>query len=394
MGAQGADRDFPHPYRIPPVTTPTNDILLIGGGHAHVAVLADWAKNGPPGERVTLLTPAPTLRYSGMVPGWIAGEHAREDGLVDLAGLARAARARLVLDRCVAIDPVARSVLTQASGVLEFALASIDVGGVGRADAVLGAHPRLLDVRPIKGFARALAAEFAQPRVRPLKVAVVGGGAGGVELALGLRNAKYVKHKPEVTLVAGSGGPVPDLSPRVARKVRAELARQHIPLIAADARFEGGSLRACGSTIEADLVIGAIGSGAPDWPRLGGLAVDEEGFIAIDRHQRSLSHAHIFAAGDCAARADRAVPHSGVHAVFAGPVLADNLRAVAGGHEPRRSYTPRWNSLYLLSTGQGEAIASYGPLAAQGRWVARLKTWIDRRWIAKYAAISRNAETG
>ncbi len=71
-------------------------MLLVGGGHAHVAVLADWAKRGAPaGVRGVLLTPERYLRYSGMVPGWIAGQHAQDDGLVDLgcAGGARRRRA-------------------------------------------------------------------------------------------------------------------------------------------------------------------------------------------------------------------------------------------------------------------------------------------------------------
>ena len=38
-----------------------------------------------------------------------------------------------------------------------------------------------------------------------------------------------------------------------------------------------------------------------------------------------------------------------------------------------------------------EAIASYGPLAAEGRWVLALKHWIDKRWIAQYARIAQMA---
>jgi NADH dehydrogenase FAD-containing subunit len=118
--------------------------------------------------------------------------------------------------------------------------------------------------------------------------------------------------------------------------------------------------------------------------RASGLATDAAGFIAVDAHQRSTSHPQIFAAGDVAARADRALAHSGVHAVFAGPVIAANLRRALAGAAPQRSYHPRLNSLYLLNTGDGRAIASYGPFAAEGRWVLALKHAIDKRWIAKY----------
>ena len=81
------------------------------------------------------------------------------------------------------------------------------------------------------------------------------------------------------------------------------------------------------------------------------------------------------------------MPHSGVHAVHAGPVIAANLRAAMRGEAASERYIPRPASLYLLSTGRGEAIATYGPLAAKGRWAARLKHWIDNRWLAKYAAL-------
>ncbi len=368
-----------------------SDILLIGGGHSHLAVLADWARNGLPARRATLLTLTPTLRYSGMVPGWISGEHTRDAGLVDLAGLAKAAGVELVLDRCVAMDPLARSVLTQENGLFGFEFASIDVGGVGRAAKVLGEDPKLIDVRPIDAFVERLAAEMAQPRVKPLEIAVIGGGAGGVELAFGLRNGSKLDDPPEVTIVTGGAGLLPGFASGVVRKVAVEFERQGIAILSDDARIVDGRLETPSLSFAPDLMVAAIGSGAPDWPRAGGLEVDAAGFIAVDPQQRSTSHPHIFTAGDCAQRMDTNIPHSGVHAVHTGPVLAANLRAVLTGKEPNQSYRPRPASLYLLSTGQGEAILSYGRFAAQGRWAARLKAWIDKRWIASYAALSQGA---
>ncbi len=358
-------------------------LLLIGGGHAHVAVLADWIRNGPP-ARATLLTPHPTLRYSGMVPGWIAGEYDRKEGLVDLAALAERVGIELLLDRCVGIDPERSCAHTAKGGEIPFDIASIDTGGVGRGQSVLGDHPRLLDIRPIDQFVERLA---GLPRFE--RIAVVGGGAGGVELAFGLRNAGGIDPRPEMVLVAGREGLLPGFSRAVLGRVRAELAAQSIRLIEADARIDDGTLLADSEPLEAvDLIVAALGSAAPEWPRASGLASDQEGFIAVDAHQRSIMHPHIFAAGDVAARQDRNVPHSGVHAVHAGPVLAANLRAVANGLPPSKSYRPRPVSLYLLSTGNGSAIASFGPLAAQGRWVARLKRWIDKRWIDTYARLA------
>ena len=367
----------------------TLTLLLIGGGHAHVAVLADWIRRGPlagvqADTRTVLLTPNPTLRYSGMVPGWLAGQHAQDDGLVDLAALAARAGVELVLGRCAGIDPEARTVTTAAGESIAFDFVSIDTGGEGRAAAVLGDDPRLIDVRPIGAFVDRLAAMPA-----PRRVVVAGGGAGGVELAFGLRNLASADARPEVVLAAGEGGVLPGFSAAVRRRVADALARQGIAVHDADARLDSGAIMAGDAPLEpADAIIAALGSAAPAWARASGLAVDADGFISVNQHQQSTSHPHIFAAGDVAARADRALAHSGVHAVFAGPVLAANLRGALEGAKPRAAYHPRWNNLYLMNTGDGSAIASYGALAAQGAWVLRLKHWIDKGWIAKYAKLA------
>lgn len=375
------------------MTGQTRHLLLIGGGHAHVAVLADWIKAGPPpGARASLLTPHPALRYSGMVPGWLSGEHDRLRGIVDLAGLASAAGVDLHLGRAAAIDPDARIVTSEAGRTIAFDIASIDTGGVGYARQALGDDKRLIEVRPIEKFVESMEAWRRTVPAGPIRAAVIGGGAGGVELAFAMRNLAGVSHKPHVTLVTGRAGLLPAMSRAVRGAVMREAERQGIAIIAEDARFERGRLQAGGSAIEpVDIVLAALGSAAPDWPVAGGLASDEAGFIAVDRHQRSLSHSCVFAAGDVASRADRDVPHSGVHAVFAGPRLAANLRAALAGREPVKSYRPRPGSLYLMSTGNGAAIASYGPFAASGRWLAWLKRRIDLGWIDGYAALADTA---
>lgn len=364
-------------------------LLLIGGGHAHVAVLADWIRHGAP-EGTALVTPAPTLRYSGMVPGWIAGEYASDDGLVDLTGLAERAGIELILDTCTAIDGDASTIATAASGSFAFEIASLDTGGIGRAKAILGEDPRVLDVRPIQNFVERLDVWREGAKSSQQHVVVAGGGAGGVELAFGLRNVAGFEAQPNVILVTGRQGLLPEFASRVRRKVAAELMRQGILMVVADASIDAGRVMADLDPIEpVDLIVAALGSAAPLGEGAIGLDCDENGFIAVDRFQRSTSHPHVFAAGDVAARQDRMVRHSGVHAVHAGPILSANLRAVLAGRKPSRTYRPRPASLYLMSTGNGEAIGSYGPLTAQGRWVARFKRWIDKRWIGSYARLAQ-----
>jgi NADH dehydrogenase FAD-containing subunit len=362
-------------------------VLLVGGGHAHVAVLADWITRGlPQGIRAVLLTPSPTLRYSGMVPGWIAGQHRRDEGTVNLAALAARAGTELILNACIGVDPDARVVQTHQRDVA-FDIVSFDTGGVARRSALPDDEPRVTHARPIDALVDRLSTVPATARI-----IVAGGGAGGVELAFALRNRVRPPLASTVTLVTGRAGLLPDFAPSVQRRVAAALTRQGIRMHHADARLLDGSITAGDVSLEpADAIIAALGSAAPCWVRTSGLALDPAGFIAVDAHQQSLSHAHVFAAGDIAARPNQPVAHSGVHAVHAGPVLAANLRSVLHGQSPRAIYTPRRHSLYLLNTGDGSAIACYGPWSAEGRWVWRLKHWIDRRWIASYAALATAA---
>ena len=102
---------------------------------------------------------------------------------------------------------------------------------------------------------------------------IVGGGAGGVELAFGLRNLAGADPRPQVTLVAGAGGLLPGFAEGVRRRVASALARKGIAVIAEDAQVSGGALMAGEQSLEpADLVIAATGSAAPgwvDWGRIG-----------------------------------------------------------------------------------------------------------------------------
>ena len=371
-----------------PSSAQARTLLLVGGGHAHVAVLADWIRRGvPPGSRGVLLAPERFLRYSGMVPGWLAGQHGRDEGLVDLAALAQRAGAEWVQGRCAALDPAARFVTTDSGKAIAFDCVSLDTGGVGQGAKLLGEDPRLIDVRPIDAFVERIAAMPA-----PTWVVVAGGGAGGVELAFALRNRAGADPRPEVALVTGAGGLLPGFAETVRSRVATALIRQGIALHCAEARFAHGRIMAGETSLEpADLVIAATGSAAPAWVRASGLAVDAGGFALVDAQQRSVSHPHIFAAGDVAARADRALARSGVHAVKAGPVLAANLRAALADEAPRAAYRPRRHSLYLLNTGDGSAIASYGSWVAEGAWVLALKHRIDKGWIAQYARLAHPA---
>ncbi|WP_421837685.1 FAD-dependent oxidoreductase [Novosphingobium sp.] len=361
-------------------------VVLAGGGHAHLAVLADWARKPLPATRRWLVTSSRFTAYSGMVPGWLAGFYRAEDLTIDLEPLAERAGAELVLADVIGLDAEHRMLALSNGEALAFDLLSLATGGETDTSALAAAGQRLLPVRPMCGFIAQWQGRFAPDLpIQPQEVVVVGGGAAGVELAFAICAVqKGAAARYRVSLVTARERFLAGHDQRVRKLAKRALQERGIAVHFAQAvGAEGGLLLSNGRFLEADCIVAATGSRAPHWLAQSGLACSPEGFVAVGPDMRSLSHSAIFAAGDIIERADRRLERSGVHAVKAGPVLAANLRA-ALEEGAMRHYLPRRRTLYLLALGDGRAICSWGSFVGMGRWAWRLKDWIDRSFVRRY----------
>ncbi|MGD0102469.1 MAG: selenide, water dikinase SelD [Rhodopila sp.] len=355
------------------------DIVLLGAGHAHVEVLRRFAIRPEPGVRLTLIGREPETPYTGMLPGLIRSDYTHHEAHIDLAPLAALANARLILAEATGIDPDARSVAVSGRPEIPFDLLSIDVGGIPAVPAGAG-----VAVKPIGGFLERLHRLEANLPAGA-RIAVVGGGPGGVELALALA----VRFAGQLRLVLVSATPEPLAgAPAVARRaVRKALVRAGVELICgvtATALDGDRLLLSDGSYIEVATALWATGVEGPAFLALSGIACDRTGCVRVTSDLCSVSHRHIFAAGDCAAIEGDPRPKAGVWAVRAGGPLADNLRRVATGRPPR-PWKPQRDALAILGLGHGRAVAWRNGIAVQGHTVWWLKDRIDRRWMRMYS---------
>jgi len=363
-------------------------LILLGGGHAHLRVLAELARQPLRQWEVLLLTPRPTQIYSGMLPGWVAGHYFLDECTIELQRLASAAGASLVLDEAVALDADARTLQARSSGPYRYDVLSIDVGSAPGAGDLAGAAEHATLVRPLEGFVAAWETMRERPRPRggALQLVIVGAGAAGVELAFAAQHrfARDGVHAC-VHLVGSRSAPLAS-APVAARHQVLNLLRHKGIQWHADTRAAAvvpqGVLFEDGRRLPADACWLVTGPRPHRWFAGSGLATDDHGFVQVDATLQSTSHPGVFVAGDAAAHASP-VPRSGVYAVRAGPVLARNLLAHCTGGA-LQAWKPSARALYLLSTGDRHAIAIWNGWTWSGRWVWAWKNRIDQKFVASY----------
>ena len=373
------------------------DIVLIGGGHSHVGVLRRFGMHPVPGVRLSVICRDTHTPYSGMLPGYIAGHYSYDEVHIDLSRLARFAGARLFRDEALGLDRDAGEVLCRNRPPVPYDALSINIGSTPQMSNVAGAAEHAMPVKPINDFNQRwqLLLERVRTHAGVRRIAVVGAGAGGVELTLAmqyrLRNElRALGRNPEELsfhLLTRDAVILPTHNDSVRRAFERVLAERGVELHCNAEAVQVSAARlqtARGETVDADEIVWVTRAGGAPWLRETGLALDADGFIQVSDTLQTLTDPKVFAAGDIASMVRHPREKAGVFAVRQGPPLAENLRRAVEGRA-LKPYRPQRKWLALISTGDRYAVASRGALAFQGAWVWRWKDWIDRRFMLKFS---------
>ncbi len=379
------------------------DIVLVGGGHSHVVALHRFAMQPMAGVRLTLLCTDAHTPYSGMLPGYVAGHYTFDEVHIDLSRLAVFAGARFICAEVVGLDRAAQRVVLRDRPAVGYDRLSINTGSTPQATQVPGAAGQVVPVKPIFQFNQRWLAllERVRRHAGRTTIAVVGGGAGGVELLLAmqhrlrqeLRSQQRDPAELAFHLFTADATVLPTHNGFVRRRFAAELARRGVVVHLNSAVQEVGPQRlrtADGQWFAADEIVWVTQAGGAAWLEGTGLALDERGFIRVNDHLQSVTDPLIFAAGDVASMGARLLEKAGVFAVRMGRPLAENLRRSVQERTLTR-YRPQRRWLALISTGDQHAVASRGLLGFSGAWVWRWKDWIDRRFMRRFSGFSAMA---
>jgi selenide, water dikinase len=366
------------------------DLVLVGGGHSHALALRMLAMKPLAGLRITLISPASHTPYSGMLPGLVAGHYSFEETHIDLTRLCQWAGVRFIESEVTALDPANKKLTLAGRPDIEYDLLSIDIGSQPELDSVPGARAHSVPVKPVAGLWqrwRELEARLAAMD-QPHRLAVVGGGAGSVELVLAMAHA-LAGRKVSIELFCGAQEILLGYNGTARAAVMAALQKHKIGVHLASrvSAVEDQALVLSDGTrhLYGDL-FWCTGAAASPWVAASGLSCDERGFLQITDTLQSVDDACVFGAGDIATQVNYPRPKAGVYAVRQGPVLVHNLRAKVL-KQPLRAHRPQQRFLSLVSLGDKRATADRGPFSVSGHWVWRWKDRIDREFMERFASL-------
>ena len=285
-----------------------------------------------------------------MLPGLVAGHYTAEEAHIDLCrsrnGRARGSSTTASWDSILTRRPSRWPMATRSRSTSCRSI-SVHAGHGQSARRTRKCHRG----QPAAAFLAAwdkLRAEAAAGKLDT--VAVVGGGAGGVELLLAMQHRLHTElgdAAPRFALITDQPQLLPEHAPAVRARFGKLLVARGVVLhlsSGAIAVEPGAVIATHHRRIAVDRVVWVTTAGSQPWPAASGLACDAHGFIQVDNALRSLSHPFVFAAGDCATQIAHPRPKSGVFAVRQGPPLAGNLRR-ALHNEPPRTYIPQRHAL-------------------------------------------------
>ncbi|GAB4346616.1 MAG: FAD-dependent oxidoreductase [Desulfobulbaceae bacterium] len=368
-------------------------LLLAGGGHAHMMTLANLPRFRDLGIEVTVVQPSPFHYYSGMGPGMLGGTYTPEEIRFATRDVVEKAGGTFVLDRVVRIEPDCREVALASGGKLSYDVLSLNIGSSVPED-ILGCAgaDNIFTVKPIERLEAARDLLIRLGGEGPVKVAVIGGGPSGVEIAGNVQGLAQRKGLPAVTIRLFARSTVMHGFPdKIRYRAIRSLRNRGVDIVEhcqVRAVHEDGVELESRQKWEADVIFIAVGVTPSPVIRESGLRTGPDGGLLVNRYLQSVDHPDIFGGGDCISFQEQPLDKVGVYAVRENPVLLHNLMAALEGR-PLKPFDPGGDYLLIFNLGDDTGILRKKCLLFGGRPAFLVKDYIDRRFMRKFQALER-----
>lgn len=374
----------------------SKQLVLIGGGHAHMVTLANLHVFVDKGYGVTVIQPSEHHYYSGMGPGMLGGTYRPDDIRFATNRQVEAKGGKFILGKAYRIDPEKQTVHVQkieegkAEGAEEeipYDVLSCNAGSYVPQEMVRGDSDNIFTAKPIEALLTARKRILKLAATKKITIALVGSGPSAIELAGNIHQLcrEQGVEMPRIQLFGGrtfmSGRPA-----QVRRLTRTILERKGVEIIEAGyvRQIENGRLLLENDrSYQADIVFLAVGVRPSPIFAASGLPIGPDGGLLVDEYLRSTGHNNIFGGGDCISFAPQPLDKVGVFAVRQNGVLYNNLLACLDGKELEK-FSPGGKYLLIYNLGDGEGVLAKWFITFSGGLAFRIKDYIDRKFIQSF----------
>lgn len=361
-------------------------LILAGGGHAHQTILVNIDKYVERGHEVTLISPSPYHYYSGMGPGMLGGTYRPEEIRFHIQKTVLDRGAQFVLGKVDRIDPESRKVSLESGDQITYDILSCNLGSSIAMDEVKHKGGAVFPVKPIECLLELRKQVLEDIKNAAIKVGIIGGGPGGVEVAGNLRRIFDDNgNESSITLFTG-GRLLGGFHPRARKLALKSFDRRDIDVLEETRidRCEDGRLETeDGRDFFFDVIVIATGVRPSRVFADSGLMIDKDGALLVNQHLQSLQHPEIFGGGDCVNLHNHPLDKVGVYAVTENPILNHNLLASLEGQK-LKAFRPQKHYQLMFNMGNDSAIYSRKSLVWDGKLAFWLKDSIDRKFMRKF----------
>ena len=368
------------------------NLVLVGGGHAHMVTLENIQGFTDNGVKVTVIAPSAYHYYSGMGPGMLGGTYRPDDIRFATQKVVTSQGGVFVQDRVVRIDPEKKLVYTESGHPFEYDILSFNAGSYISQDLVEEAPDNIYPVKPIEKLMEAAQKLTALFKDGPVRVAVVGGGPSAAEVAGNILqlSGRTCGHRPEIRIFAGRHF-MARFTPGVRNRVRNILEGKGIKI------NEEGYVKSVGrdavvldsgEEYPSDFTFMASGVHPSGIFEASGLPVGPDKGLLVNSYLQSMAYPEIFGGGDCIYFQPKALDKVGVYAVRENPVLLHNLKAGLDGGE-LMAFDPGPDYLLIFNLGDGQGVLKKYGLVFSGKLAFRIKDYIDRKFIRRFQVIEK-----
>jgi len=368
------------------------NLVLIGGGHAHMTALENISRFVEKGYKVTVIGPSFYHYYSGMGPGMLGGTYTPSDIRFSTRDVVCKQGGVFVKDYATRIDPAAKTVQTAGGQSLAYDVLSVNAGSYVSMQDVPENAENIYPVKPIEKLMEAAERLKVLFKRKKAVVTIVGGGPSSAEVAGNIwQLAKRTKqHMPEIKILAGNRF-MARFPESVRERVTRVLEKRGIRI------FENGYVEkvtaeaivmASGESLSTDFTFLASGVKPSKIFETSGLPVGPDKGLLVNRYLQSVKYPDIFGGGDCIHFKDRPLDKVGVYAVRQNPVLLNNLFAQLEGR-PLQVFDPGPEYLLIFNLGGNHGVLKKRWIVFSGQPAFRIKNYIDKKFMKKFQAIEK-----